>query len=119
MKTKRAFFVLIAASGAVTGSARVPPANPIATEEMQQFLNVPIWYLTYSISVQMTGPGERAGYTIHGRMIMGLRSQGASLSQMSGQVRPPTIDPALIAQIMSGKQPADLAQLAALAAQAT
>jgi hypothetical protein len=114
MKTKLASCVCIAACIAY-GFAQ----SPVVTDEMQQFLNVPVWYLTYSISVRMTGPGETAGYTINGRMKMGLRSQGASLSQMSGEVRPPAIDPNLIAQIMSGKQPADLAQLAALATQAT
>lgn len=113
MNTKFASCICIAACIA-TGFAQ----SPIVTEEMQQFLNVPVWYLTYSISVRMTGPGETAGYTINGRMMMGLRSQGASLSQISGEVRPPSIDPNLIAQIMSGKQPADLAQLAALATQA-
>lgn len=76
--------------------AQGPPPGTGLPKDVQEFLNVPIWYLTYRVSVVCRDGGVGRGggswsfsseRVISGSVQLGIRSQGPSLSLADGPLQ--------------------------------
>lgn len=88
--------------------AQNAPPVPGVSEEAQQFLNAPVWYFNYTVTIKhnetvtfstggsRTTTSERV---MNGRMMLGLRSQGPTLSVVTGDAKPPS----LVSQLAAGQ----------------
>ena len=78
---------------ASTASAQTQTATPALTEEAQRFLNAPVWYLNYTVTTKtnqtFAGRTTSTERVVTGKMQLGLRSQGPSLSLVTGDAKPP------------------------------
>jgi hypothetical protein len=93
--------------GLANARAQNAPPVPGVSEEAQQFLNAPVWYFNYTVTIKYnetatfstggsrTTTSERA---MNGKMMFGLRSQGPSLSVITGDAKPPGLVSQLAAQ---------------------
>ena len=98
-------FSFVVPSGSVF--AQNPPA-PAIDENLQKFLNVPIWYLNFRIEVQASGQGGSADWSwrssiervYSGTQVLGMRSQGPSLTMPELAVEASTV-PGKLEEIMA------------------
>lgn len=113
MKTRILRLCLFAAVGLTNAWSQTTPPIAGVSEEAQKFLNAPVWYFNYTVTIKLRGTHAGAGTesserTIDGRMLLGLRSQGPSLSVITGEAKPPD----LVSQL-AGQQAQALANLGA------
>ena len=75
--------------------AQTQTATPALTEEAQRFLNAPAWYFNYTVTTKTSQPGYGGNRTlttervINGTLQLALRTQGPTLSLMTGDAKPP------------------------------
>ena len=71
------------------------PGGTRVSEEAQKFLNAPVWYFNYTVTIKLNGSyGGRTSSServMSGTMLLGLRSQGPSLSVITGDAKPPDL----------------------------
>jgi hypothetical protein len=89
--------------GAPTTFAQSQPSvSPAITEDALRFLSAPRWYFNYTVTIKLSGTSgghnEQSERVMSGRMLLGLRSQGPSLSVISGDAKPPDLTSQLAAQ---------------------
>jgi hypothetical protein len=79
-----------------------PSVSPAITEDALRFLSAPVWYVNYTVTEKLNGTfGSRntsSERVMSGTMLLGLRSQGPSLSVITGEAKPPDLASQVAAQ---------------------
>jgi hypothetical protein len=105
MKTNlpdRCLFAVTVGVTIATAQNPTPAVSPAITEDALKFLSAPVWYLNYTVTETLNGTyasrNTSSERVMTGRMLLGLRSQGPSLSLITGDAKPPDLISQMAAQ---------------------